>query len=146
MSKSRLEFNGDSIRRQIEVELKRRIARCAILIWSHWKELISVDGTGIREKSGKTRAGQRGKRKGGLVYGANPSKPGDPPRKQTGRLLASAAWEIIGLVARIGTNLGYGRILEMGGKRVKARPSLRRAAQEKTAECEAILGAPMKGP
>lgn len=133
MSRSRLEFDGDRIRRLIEAELRRRLMRCAIIIWNHWKQLLNVDGTGV---------GRRGK----LLYGANPSRPGEPPRKQSGRLLASAAWELVGLVARIGSNLPYARILELGGRDVAARPSLRRAAREKREEVRRILSAPMKGP
>lgn len=129
--KYRIEDHGDAIVRRIEEVLRRRLARCAVLIWTCWKELLSVEGAGV---------GPGGK----LSYGANPSKPGDPPHVQRGRLRASAAWEVVGLVARVGSNLLYALILELGGRQVAARPSLRRAAREKAAQCEAILSAPIE--
>ena len=81
---------------------------------------------------------------GSLVYGANPSKPGEPPHKQRGRLLGSVAWEVAGLVGRAGTNLLYGRWLEIGTRNMAARPWLRRALAECRDQIRAILSAPMK--
>jgi phage gpG-like protein len=133
MSKYRLEFEGDKITRAIFEELHRRVTRCAILVWNAWKKLLSVEGAGVGAN-------------GSLKYGANPSKPGEPPRKQRGRLLASAAWEVVKLVARVGSNLGYARVLELGGKDVRPRPSLRRAVKECQGQIQSILSAPMKGP
>lgn len=133
MGRSKLDFRGDEVTRAIVAELNRRLHRCAILVWNRWKELINVDGTGVGPS-------------GRLIYGADPSKPGEPPHKQRGRLLASAAFEVVGLVARVGTNLLYGRILELGGRNVAARPSLRVALRECRDQIRAILSAPMKGP
>jgi hypothetical protein len=89
---------------------------------------------------------RRRPRNGSLAYGANPSKAGDPPRKQRGRLLASVAFEVDGLVGRVGTNLLYGRWLELGTRLMAARPWLRRAAKELQDQIRRILSAPMKGP
>jgi len=125
-----LKWDGDGVRRLILAELTRRLHRCAVLVWNTWKSLLNVDGTGASQG-------------GGLVYGAHPSKPGEPPHKQRGRLLASAAWEVVGLVARVGTNLLYGRILELGGANVEARPSLRVALKMCLDKIRRILSAPM---
>ena len=80
------------------------------------------------------------------ITGAFPSEPGDPPHKQTGTLLKSVAYELVTVadktIARVGTNLKYGRFLELGTKKMKPRPWLRRALTEKTAAVEAILRAP----
>jgi hypothetical protein len=133
MGKFRIEDHGPEILKIITAELHRRLSRCAMLVLNRWKALLNVDGTGV---------GPTGK----LIYGAHPSKPGEPPRKQRGRLLASAAWEIIKLIARVGTNLPYGRILEQGGAKVKARPSLGQALKELMAQIRSILSAPMRGP
>lgn len=72
------------------------------------------------------------RRSRGRVYGAFPSRPGEPPRKQTGHLRRSIAYEVdrTNLVARIGTNLAYGRYLELGTRRMAPRPWLRRAQAE----------------
>lgn len=52
------------------------------------------------------------------------SRPGEAPYMQTGRLRNSIAYELDHgrLVARIGTNVRYGLMLELGTRRVAARP------------------------
>lgn len=137
----KLTWDGDRARARIEAELTRRLQRAAKVVWGRAKQLINVDGTGVRATSaGK---GKARKRKGSLIYGADPSKPGDPPHKQRGHLLRSVAWEVSGLVARIGTNLDYGRFLELGTVKMAARPWLRRALNETRDEVKRILSAPM---
>lgn len=56
--------------------------------------------------------------------GAHRSKPGEPPRAQTGRLRASIThWLHPKLsIARVGTNVKYGKFLELGTRRMKPRP------------------------
>ncbi len=124
---------GESIRAKIEAEMKRRLLACAVALANRAKVLLNVEGTG------------RGKGRGaGLVYGANPSHPGEPPHKQRGRLLSSIAWELTGMVSRVGTNVKYGRWLELGTKHVAARPWLRRALLEMRAAIRAILSRPIQ--
>jgi hypothetical protein len=139
-------FYSEHLRERIEREMERRIRVCCRLLVTHAKDLISTDGTG-RRASGRTvkRGGVVRKfRKGSLIYGANPSKPGEPPHVQTGRLRSSVAYEIVSAtVGRVGTNVKYGRWLELGTRRVAARPWLRRALAEKQDEIRAILTAPM---
>lgn len=77
------------------------------------------------------------------LYGAVRSRPGDPPFKQTGHLRRSVAREVIGLTARVGTNLDYGRFLELGTRHMAARPWLRRALAESQREIAAIFRRPM---
>lgn len=101
------------------------------------------------------------------------SRPGEPPRRQTGQLRASVSYEIDlkNLAGRVGTNLKHGRYMELGvkggrlivargrslvnpetgqffGKRVrqgqiKPRPWLKPTVQKQMAKVEAILGAPL---
>jgi phage gpG-like protein len=86
--------------------------------------LLSVAGTAVS-------TGGKGKRKGARITGAVRSMPGEPPRKQTGRLRSSVMYETHGLTARVGTNVKYGKKLELGTKRgIAARPWLRRALAE----------------
>ena len=60
MARYRIEDTTDRVRRAIEAELKRRLTRCLILVWSHWKKLISVEGAGVG-KSGKLVYGEIGR-------------------------------------------------------------------------------------
>ena len=98
-------FKGD-VRR----EMKRRLSRAAIEVSRHAKEIVSVAGP-------------------------RPSRPGQPPHKQTGRLRASIAWEMVGDdKARVGTNVKYGRYLELGTRRMAVRPWLVRSFTDMAAK------------
>ncbi len=144
----RIEWHGDEIQSKIRAEFRGRISECCVLVVERAKLLIDVDGTGVRAKAGggKNAKGRPKKRKGSLVYGANPSVAGEPPRKQKGRLLGSVASEVSDLAGRVGTNLPYGRWLELGTRLMAARPWLRRALNECKDQILRILSAPMKGP
>lgn len=101
-------------------EMKRRLSRAVIEVSRHAKQLLSVPGTVAKGKGYSSRK-----------YGSNPSRPGEPPHKQTGRLRASVAWELVDDdTARAGTNVKYGKYLELGTGRMKARPWLQRALTE----------------
>jgi len=60
-----------------------------------------------------------------------PSRPGKPPHVDTGRLRASITYEIdrslFSIIGRVGTNVEYGRYLELGTSRMSPRPWLRPA-------------------
>ena len=101
---------------------------------SRAKDLLSIAGT-----AASIRKGHKGER----VEGAVRSKPGEPPRKQTGFLRGHVANEVSeeDLAARVGTNLPYGKYLELGTKRgLLPRPWLRRALAESQADIEALEG------
>lgn len=125
-------WHGERVRQQIQREVGKRLKTCGQLGVEHAKELISVDGTGVGAN-------------GSLIYGANPSRPGEPPHVQTGRLRASVAYEVEGNVTRIGTNVEYGRHLELGTSRMAPRPWLRRMLIERMSIFRRILTAPIKG-
>jgi HK97 gp10 family phage protein len=142
-------WHGEEIQAQIRSELVKRVQAASLTVWNHAKELVNTDGT-EKSKNASKRDGKGRflKGSGRLVYGANPSAPGEPPHKQTGRLLGSVAWEVDknSLVGRVGTNLDYGRFLELGTQKMAARPWLRRALREMTARVKAILSQPIDGP
>lgn len=121
---------GDDASRQINAEMKRRLAACAIAVTNHAKKLIGIDGTGVDSN-------------GTLIPNVNPSKPGDPPHKQGGELQGSVAWSMVGVVARVGTHIKYGRWLELGTSKMAARPWLRRALFEMTPRINMLLSKPM---
>ena len=137
----KLEWYGPQARNWVRTGMTARLRRAALVVANHAKILLNTEGTaqgGGRDGKGRFRKKLR--------YNAHPSEPGEAPHKQTGRLLASVAWEVVGLAARVGTNLDYGRWLELGTARMKARPWLRRALKEKQAEVQAILAQPLDGP
>lgn len=167
-----LQWYGPEIERQIMAEMRSRIRACVLLVANHAKRLVSTEGTGKRSQASRrirtwkngaglvagvqTRTLAGGKKqtwhgryhrksKGTLIYGKAPSKPGDPPHLQKGRLRGSIAWELVSqLVGRVGTNLKYGRALELGTSKMAARPWLRRALAEMQDKINRILGAPIK--
>jgi hypothetical protein len=134
--------NAGPLRDRIRREMGRRVEACCILVEAKAKELLSVDGTGRRIATVKVR-GKR-LRKKSLVHGFAPSAPGEPPRLQTGRLRGSVAHAVNGLVGLVGTNVPYGRWLELGTRLTAARPWLRRALIECLPEIRRILSAPMR--
>ena len=81
-------------------------------------------------------------KKGKRITGATRSAPGEPPRKQTGFLREHVTYEVdeSSMEARVGTNLLYGKALELGTKRVLLpRPWLRRALAETQGEVNQLL-------
>lgn len=124
--KDGLKWHADAVVPPILAEAQRRIRAACILVANRAKVLLNIDGTG---SSGK----------GKLRYGASPSAPGEAPHKQRGRLLASVAWECKGLIGRVGTNLRYGRWLELGTPIMAARPWLRRALNESKSAIRTLI-------
>jgi phage gpG-like protein len=118
---------------RIRSEFARNLAAAAIVVKGRAKVLLSVAGT--------TGQGRDAKGQFRRVYGSNPSAPGEPPHKQTGRLRGSVAHEVdkTALSARVGTNVKYGRWLELGTSKMAARPWLRRALNESLATVRALL-------
>ena len=137
-----IKWHGDAFEKKLFAHVKRNLAAACIALVNHAKTLISIEGTGkVRERD------SRGKfKRTKLIYNANPSSPGEPPHVQTGRLRGSVAFEVLTLgsmIGRVGTNLKYGRWLELGTKKMAARPWLRRSLLELKAAIAAIICRPM---
>lgn len=113
-----MKWSGPQLQALIDAEMKRRLHAAGVVVHNHAKELVSVPGPA-------------------------PSAPGEPPHMQGGRLRGSVAWEVAGMVCRVGTNVRYGRWLELGTSRVQARPWLRRALAERYAAITRLLTAKM---
>lgn len=133
-----VKWNGPQFETLLRRHLSRNISAASIALVNHLKLLITTEGAGERAAKGRL---SRQSRK--LLYGAHPSAPGEPPHKQTGRLLGSIAYEVSGLVARVGTNVKYGRWLELGTRRMAARPWLRRGLNEMRAVIARLICRPM---
>lgn len=119
MSDFELVWNGDGAAEHVRSTVARRLHRAAIVVKNRAKQLLKTPGTGR----------VKGRKVGPVVH----SKPGEPPYKQTGRLWQSVAHEVDepSLTARVGTNVEYGKHLELGTRKgLKPRPWLRRALAE----------------
>lgn len=140
MAMQRFDYRN-KVRTEIKAGARRNLKAAAILLQNHAKELVSVDGTTQVPATSK-KTGRKLKRTN-LAYNTNPSKPGEPPHVQTGRLRASISHEVTGVTARVGTNLEYGRYLELGTRKMAARPWLRRSLTEAWTQLQRILSTPI---
>lgn len=141
-----LRWNGPQFQRAVTAHMRRNLSAACIALVNHAKELISIEGTGraIAAHVGRYGWGPAKKyRKKQLIYNFSPSSPGEPPHVQTGRLRGSVAWEVVGLLGRVGTNVKYGRWLELGTKRLAARPWLRPSLDAMRSALIRILTRPM---
>ena len=113
--------------------LKRQIALGAILVQS---EAIKSISKGARSGVKFKRGGKTGQR----------SAPGEFPKTDTGRLVASIKTESSagGLIFRVGTNLRYGRHLEFGTLKMAARPWLARTLRLNTKKISANIARELK--
>lgn len=99
---------------KIAAEVKRRASQglkaATIFLSARVRELISVPAPRKLMKP-----------KGGVPYyrATTPATPGAPPRKLSGQLRRSIAWEMRQneTIGRVGTNMVYGRALEAQGHR-----------------------------
>lgn len=132
-----LNWTPDNVRRLVEAETAKRLEAASVIVLNRARTLLSVPGTGLGPAKGKGKSKRQVR-----IYGANPSRPGEPPRKQRGRLRASVARSVDrkALTARVGTNIAYGRYLELGTRWIAPRPWLRRALAESRAEIDRLFG------
>ncbi len=125
---SRVEWHGEEAQQHVRSKAVQFLYRAAVTVAQRARDLLSVPGSGR----------VKGKQAGPQTHSA----PGEPPRKQTGRLRASVTQEIdeATLSARVGTNVEYGKHLELGTKRgIAPRPWLRRALAEMQGRVNELL-------
>ena len=133
-----VEWHGDAAMAHVRRNAVTFLTRAAIEVARRAKELLSVAGSG-RSSVGRGSGGRFKSVQGPSTH----SRPGEPPRKQTGRLRASVAHEVDAgnLRAAVGTNVEYGRHLELGTSRGLApRPWLRRALADTQGRVNSLLG------
>lgn len=101
---SKINWHGDKVKQAVNSKAVQNIERACIFVENEVKKAISI----------------------GSNKGATPSAPGEPPHKDTGRLRASISHQVdaTNLKGRVGTNVKYGKFLELGTKRMKKRPFL----------------------
>ena len=130
---------GEQIQEMIRAEMGRRIDACCIAVEGYAKKLLSVEGgTKLTGRDSKCRFQSK------IINNTNPSKPGEPPHKQSGHLLGKVAHERTGLIGRVGTSVPYGRLLELGTSRMAARPWLRRSLNAMQGFIRAVMSRPIK--
>ena len=113
-------WNSDIITKKLEGKVRGRLRRIGAMLRKHIVKKIT---------RGKTRRD-------------GPSKPGEPPHVDTGRLRQSIAWNLHadGRGVRIGTNVKSGKYLEDGTRHMAPRPYLRPSLNETRAMIKMILG------
>jgi HK97 gp10 family phage protein len=138
-----MKWHGDRAAALIRGEMTKRLHAASILVQNHAKRLVGTEGAATRSDSEKNRD-SKGRFLKKLKYNVNPSRPGDPPHKQTGELQRSIQREVSASEqkARVGTNLNdppYPRWLEFGTRKMAARPWLRRSLDEMRGQIKAIF-------
>ena len=100
-----MRWHGEEFKRQIADEMAKNMEAAAIHLKGEIKQSLAV----------------------GNIDSSSPSEAGDPPRRVTGRLSGSIAHEVdrVRLIARVGTNVLYGKFLELGTRKMAARPFIR---------------------
>ena len=73
-----------------------------------------------------------------------PSQPGEFPAQVTGHLFKNISSEVSGLLGRWGTNVIYGKFLQLGTKKMKSRPWMSKVNRAMFDRVTKILSAPMK--
>ncbi len=115
-------WHGRIVQKKIDAGIQRNLTRAALFVVRQVKLSLSVAGPT------KTHPG------------APASKPGEPPHKRTGVLGRSITHEVGKGYARVGTNLKYGKPLEVGTSKMAARPYLRPAVYKNRRAIKKILG------
>lgn len=126
----------DSFANDLEKQLGDNLERAAIFVTEKVKERLnhsepykkSTNEAIITRKGGKTVDKQKREadNKGVYYYGLDPAQPGDAPKKITGSLQRSIAYEMSAKrdEAFVGSNLEYAFYHEVGGPKMPARPFL----------------------
>jgi phage gpG-like protein len=132
-----MELDAAKLKAKVRGQLVKNLHAACYFLQAGTRTLISTPSRTVT--MGKTRAGKDKKILG--ARGSNRSKPGEPPHKDHGTLRTSIAVDVneAELVGRVGTNLPYGKHLELGTKRMAARPFLRRSLLENREKIVEIL-------
>lgn len=127
--KTKLIWFGEEVKLRIMGQLEERLVASAIHLSATAKQNVSgaqpTVGTGTSKR------------------GLNPSEPGDYPKLVSSTLRTSIQWEKSNqegkLSVRVGSNLVYGKYLELGTTRMKRRPWLSRTLSEERTTLRQII-------
>jgi HK97 gp10 family phage protein len=135
-------WRGEEFKNLVRSGLTKNLTAAGTLLMRDVKTALNKSGrtvTFTKTKTGKVRK-KLGKR------GSDPSKPGEPPRKQTGALRNKVFKKLRqgGKVIRVGTRAPHGGLLEFGTKNMAPRPYLRSTLAEDEGEIARILTRPIQ--
>lgn len=141
---NRVVWNGEEAKRQIVKLTEARIKTACVFLHNQVKQSISQSG--VLRYNPLTKKGTASKSQKS-VYNFTHSRPGNPPYKQKGTLRRAVGWEVKGLRGRVGVDLAmaaYGKSLELGTRKMAARPFLRPGLRINIAKIRAILTGKIK--
>jgi HK97 gp10 family phage protein len=124
---------------EVERSVSQRVKAAGYFLVSRIRENISIPSRTVTFRD-ITKGKNKGGRKKVLgARGSSRSKPGQFPHKDFGRLRQSIAQDHQGLITRVGTNVPYGKFLELGTAKMAARPFLRRTLAEERQKIEDMI-------
>ena len=131
-----MKWHGEEAMRRIRTEAGNRVDMAARFVRDRAKELVS------RDQPVRIYAKSAGRSRRGL----DPSKPGEPPKKVSGHLRINIKKDMdrARIEARVGTNVPYGKWLELGTRKMAPRPWIRAALVRNAAEIQRRFGIGVK--
>lgn len=122
-----VKWYGTQVRTQVRGVTAKRILAAAIYLVNKIKESLSTSQPTIGS--------------GGSKKGLDPSRPGDYPKLVTGFLRRGVTYEMDYDTpsARVGTNVPYGRYLELGTRKMARRPWLTNGLRDFAAGMKSLL-------
>jgi HK97 gp10 family phage protein len=125
------EWNGEKVKQLLHKKLDSKMVASGVLMVNDTKEHLNHEGAAKAGSKfvGTGTIGVAGKvyGKGRLIYNKTASDPGEDPFKQHRDLFNSITYTYDSATKnlRVGTTLLYGKFLELGTKKMAARPFLR---------------------
>ena len=125
-------WRGPEAIKLIDMEVGKRVDAAGRFVWGEARKIVSRDQT----------VKIYGKGAGRSRKGLKPSLAGEPPKKVTGALRLSITKEFdrVAMAVQIGTRFDYGKFLELGTRKMAARPWLRPTLVNHQAEIRARFG------
>ena len=122
-----LKWYGSQVKTRLRGITGKRVRRAVIFLASAIKKELG--------RSQPTRG------VGAAKVGLDPSRPGEYPKKVMGHLRRGIAWEYDAgsMTGRVGTNVEYGKFLELGTRKMARRPWLSKGLKNNRREIIRIL-------
>ena len=140
-----MKWNGRQAVSLLDAEVGKRVDAAARVLRDRAKELISrgqpvkIYGRSFHARTVgmiKRAESMSGRSRKGL----DPSQPGEPPKIVSAHLRLNVKKQHIGAEARVGTNVPYGKWLELGTRTMAARPWLSAAVYQSAGELHRRFG------